>query len=604
MTPHGKHLLLATSGPEPAAEDRRLLALAGLMGVAAKTIALGENGSLSQQVLDKLDAAPLCLAMSADTLAAINRDAGSGAGLESLLDGRLAQLLVYGCTSAVKHQRALLPLAAGAISGIKALDGQLKRFALPRTAAHFSGMLAGLGFSGSYEEPAFAFALRREASDGDAILTADDRAVFVHFKRKATGVFLIAGALPDIGKQLHRKRGVEHYYGSLVPPIVFLRLCFSQSCWQGPPATARLIIDDPGLSARYGFLDYRVLERSMQLHRYGTSIAFIPWNSWRTTRKKAARLLGADPNLSICIHGCDHTEHEFEAQDPLLLDTLAGLAMRRMEAQQRRTGARFEPVMVFPQGRFSAASIQALRANRYLAAVNTTVFPMDHGPADITIGDLLLPAVTRYNGFPIFMRHYSRNLFDLAFDLYLGKPALLVEHHQFFRKGCAPIEAVAAELHKIAPSLTWPSLTHQLTRSCLLRNLPDGSTPNGSTEVQFFTRSFVLEGREAGSGRFLLRKFEPDSALIREVSVDGIPVPYSIENGFLTLEVDAEPGQSRTIEIADREQVRPAASPLGVAYNTRVLLRRGLSEFRDNTLARNNRVLRAARRFAGVLKGK
>ena len=598
MTPHGKHLLLATSGPEPAAEDRRLLALAGLMGVSAKTVALGENGSLSPQLLDNLDRAPLCLAMSADTLAAINRDAGSGAGLESLLDGRLAQLLVYACTSAVPHQRALLPLAAGAISGIKALDGQLKRFSLPRTAARFSGMLAGLGFSGAYEEPAFAFALRREASDTDAILTADDRPVFVHFKRKATSVFLIAGTLPDVNKPLHRKRGVEHEYGSLVPPIVFLRSCFSESCWHGPPATARLIIDDPGLTARYGFLDLRVLERSMQLHRYGTSIAFIPWNSWRTTRKNVARLLGADPNLSICIHGCDHTDREFEAQDPLLLDTLAGLAMRRMEAQQKRAGARFEPVMVFPQGRFSTAAIPALRANRYLAAVNTTVFPMDHGPADITIGDLLLPAVTRYNGFPIFMRHYSRNLFDLAFDLYLGKPALLVEHHQFFRKGCAPIEAVVAELHKIAPSLTWPSLTHQLTRSCLQRSLP-----SGSTEVQFFTRTFLLEGREVGSGRFLLRKAEPDSGLVRQVSVDGVPVPYSIENGFLTLEVEAEPGQSRTIEIADREQVRPAPGRLGVAYNTRVLLRRGLSEFRDNTLARNHRVMRAARKFAGVLKG-
>jgi len=598
MTPHGKYLLLATSGPEPAAQDRRLLALAERMGVSAKTIALGENGSLARQLLDQFAPASLCLAMSADTLAAINRDAGSGAGLESLLDGPLAQLLVYGCTSAVHHQRALLPLAAGAISGIKTLDGQIKRFALPRTAAHFSGVLAGLGFSGAYEEPAFTFALRREASDTDAILTADDRPVFVHFKRRATGVFLIAGALPDIGKTLHRKRGVEHYYSSLVPPIVFLRSCFGDSCWQGPPSTARLIIDDPGLTARYGFLDYRVLERSMNLHSYGTSIAFIPWNGWRTTRKNAARLLGADPNLSICIHGCDHTDREFEAQDPHLLDTLAGLAMRRMEAQHKRAGACFEPVMVFPQGRFSAAAIQALRANRYLAAVNTTVFPMDHGPDDITIGDLLLPAVTRYNGFPIFMRHYSRHLFDLAFDLYLGKPALLVEHHQFFRKGCAPIEAVVAELHKLAPTLTWPSLTYQLTRSCRERSLP-----NGSTEVQFFTRSFVLKGREAGSGRFLLRKAEPDSDIVLQVSVDGVPVPYSIDNGFLALDVHAEPGQSRHIEIADREQVRPPASSLGVAYKTRVLFRRGLSEFRDNTLARNQRVLLAARKIAGVLKG-
>jgi len=599
MTPPGKHLLLAIAGPEPAEQDRRLLALAEWMGVWAKTISLEADGSLPQKAIDGLQPGQLCLAMSADTLAAMSSDAGSAADVQSLFDGSLSELLVFGCTNEVDHQRALLPLAAGAISGIKALDSQIKRFDLPRGAAHISGMLAGLGFSGRYEEPAFAFSTRRGTGDAVAIVTADDRAVFVQFQRKAAAVFLIAGALPDLGKPMTRKRGFEHDYPTLVPPIVFLRSRFKQSCWRAPQSTARLIIDDPGLSTRYGFLDYRVLERSMQRCRYGTSIAFIPWNGWRTSRKNTARLLGGRSNLSICIHGCDHTEHEFETKDAVLLDVKAGLAMRRMEAQQKRTGANFEPVMVFPQGRFSTAAIRALRANRYLAAVNTTVAPMDHGPRDTTMGDLLRPAVTSYNGFPIFLRHYSCNIFDLAFDLYLGKPALLVEHHQFFRQGCAAMEAVVAELYRIEPSLSWPSLGDQLTRSCLQRRLPDGST-----EVMFFTRSFQLENREESAGRFLLRKHEPGATLIQSVLVDDAPAPYSIEDGILTLEVEAGPGQLRRIEIVDREQGRQRARGLGLAYNTRVLLRRVLSDFRNNTLAGNDRLLKAARRIAKVLKAK
>jgi len=232
MMPPGKYLLLAISGPEPAAQDRRLLALAEWMGISASAIPLGPDGSLQRQLLGLHSQGPICLAMSADVLVAITRDAGSGAALESLLDGQISELLVFACTSKVEHQRALLLLAGGAISGIKALDGHLKRFALPRNSAEVSGSLAGLGFSGAYEEPAFAFTTRRGHEDGCAILTADESPVFVHFKHKAARVFLIAGALPDINKPLHRKRGVEHYYGPLVPPLIFLKSCFPANCWQ------------------------------------------------------------------------------------------------------------------------------------------------------------------------------------------------------------------------------------------------------------------------------------------------------------------------------------------------------------------------------------
>jgi len=87
-------------------------------------------------------------------------------------------------------------------------------------------------------------------------------------------------------------------------------------------------------------------------------------------------------------------------------------------------------VMVFPQGKFSSVSLGILKSHNYLAAVNSTSMPYDlpdsHG---LTLADLLAPAVSRYGDFPLFMRRYPGNLADFAFDLFLGKPALLVEHH-------------------------------------------------------------------------------------------------------------------------------------------------------------------------------
>jgi hypothetical protein len=47
--------------------------------------------------------------------------------------------------------------------------------------------------------------------------------------------------------------------------------------------------------------------------------------------------------------------------------------------------------------------------------------------------DLLDVAVTRYGGFPLFGRRYPRSLLPFALDLFMGKPALIAEHHEYFR---------------------------------------------------------------------------------------------------------------------------------------------------------------------------
>jgi hypothetical protein len=591
MTPTGKQLLLAISGLEPATEDLRLLALAEWMGVPAKTVEIGNGDALLQHLADPMTAS--CLAMSAETLTAMMQ--GPGSSIQDALDGPFFALFVFGCTDTPEQQRALSALTTGVIAGMHGLSEPAERFSLPSEAASLSGQLAGLSFSGSTEEPVAAFELR--AGTAEVILAANERPVFVRLDRGPARIFLLSLPLPDIDKSLSRMHGIEEHYAALIAPLIWLRSYFGDRCWHAPQSTARLIIDDPGLSMRYGSLDYKLLLESMQRCRYGTSVAFIPWNGWRTSRKNVSRLLGEGSNLSICIHGYDHTKREFELADGPRLDAKASLAMRRMEAQQTRTGAAFEPVMVFPQGHFSSRAIKALRTNDYLAAVNTTAFPADHGVDDIRVRDFLRPAITRYDGFPIFLRHYPRSFFDLAFDLFVGKPALVVEHHQFFRGGCEAMEDVVAGMYKADPALRWPSLSDQLMRSCLERTLPDGSE-----EVLFFTRRFVFENRCGHPEHFLLSKDEPDAEAIQSVLVDGIGSPWTIENGRLKLEVEAQPGQVRRIEIIDREIARPATADLGVAYNTGVLVRRALSEFRDNTLARNERLLKVANGIAKMLK--
>jgi hypothetical protein len=594
--------LVLLAEPTQSAEEQRLLSLAAWMGVPTKVVAIPEGRTLQHCLLEELQGDRCCLAMSASTLAILHEEVTSETSLQHLLSDLCGELLVFGCnvecSDSQEQTTALSWLTAGIVCGINKAEGKDTIFAFPRKAKAFSQQLAGLSFSRQKSEPITVFKLRNVASLPEVILTANDHPIFIQLDRGPCRIFLMAGrSLLDLNEPLNRNHEIQEHSDRLIPALIFLRSCFKEGCWHGPTPTARLIIDDPLLTARYGFLDYDLLAESMRRANYGTSIAFIPWNYWRTSKRNATRILHEDSNLSICIHGCDHTNKEFEAQGQALLDRKAGLAGQRMELHKKRTGSAFEHVMVFPQGRFSTATLPALRNNNYLAAVNTTCFPTDAEPNDLHVGDFLLPAITRYDGFPLFQRHYPRQLFDLALDLFLGKPALIVEHHEYFRGGTGKLEELVAALYEIEPDLTWPNLNSQLARSCQKRSLADGSI-----EIQFFTRRFQFSHIGKGANRFLLRKHEPDSLAVQMVLVDGSRVPFSFEREFLKLEVEAEAGQIRNIEIVDSQSFNKQHKGFGLVHNVRVLVRRELSEFRDNTLSKHRGLLEVAKRVARGMK--
>lgn len=586
--------LVVLSGPLPTQDDRRLVAFAARMGVEAKIVALAEPCTFTRRMFDGLDPKSCAIALSGETLAALAKASSPDSDLSFLSDDFPA-LLVFGCNASPKVQNALSLLTGGAVSGVAVLTSQTPSFAFPGESRPLTRQLSGLGFSEKCSALLATFDVCEGAPGADVLMTADGRPLLVRVQRGSREVLLFGGPAPDIDAPLGSGRTLESHYVSIVPPLIFLRLCFGDSVWHAPESTARLIVDDPTLSRRYGFLDFAALLESMNRLHYGTTIAFIPWNAWRTSKRAVARLLGYGSNLSICIHGCDHTNREFQASSPGLLDAKAWLAMERMIAQRQRTGAPFENVMVFPQGRFSTAAPAALRACNYLAAVNSTCFPADARADDLSVGDFLEPAIARYGGLPIFQRRYPRRLFDLAFDLFLGKPALIVEHHEYFKHGLGDLEELVAALNYIEPALSWPDLTTQLSRCCLTR-----TTSSDATEVRFFTPRFQFENRDGKAGRFLLSKPEPQPEMVASVLVDGAAVPFSFEDGCLRIEFEACRGEVRNIEVLDRE--RPHSRTRRFVYPLRVLLRRGLSEFRDNTLARHSGLLKVARKLAKMVK--
>jgi hypothetical protein len=347
---------------------------------------------------------------------------------------------------------------------------------------------------------------------------------------------------------------------------------------------AGIVIDDPLLQKSYGFIDFEQLLRSAREHRYHLTLAFIPWNHWRSRAKEVRLFQDYSDCFSICLHGCDHTANEYGVADYDLLLRKNFVATERMVRHQRRTGLGFEPIMVCPQERYSLQGIQAFSDSRqFLGVACTACMPRDLTSPALTAAHLLLPAQDSFFGFAVFKRHYWGKMRVFALALFLGRPAILVEHHSFFRDGPAGAEEFAKNLAALRPDLVWKSLAETMIRTHVRRRQSDGSFA-----ARFFTDTFKLDHRE-GEGRiYHLCRRVPETSIVERVLVGGKSIPFDRHKDFIEFEACTQDLETLLIKV-EVLPVKPAKSyPAGLKYQSSVALRRGLSELRDKWLSRSS----------------
>src|SRR5258708_3124636 len=139
---------------------------------------------------------------------------------------------------------------------------------------------------------------------------------------------------------------VRKSFAGAVPLVMYLKWSFRGVCWTHPEINACIIIDDPLLRRRYGYLDFREILQLMGKNLFTMTIAFIPWN-WRRTDRETVELFHQNRGrLSVCVHGCDHTGGEFATQSAGVLDRKLKTAKSRMTSLFERSGLLHDPVMV------------------------------------------------------------------------------------------------------------------------------------------------------------------------------------------------------------------------------------------------------------------
>src|SRR5437660_11137761 len=130
--------------------------------------------------------------------------------------------------------------------------------------------------------------------------------------------------------------------------------------------------------------------------------------------------------------------------------------------------------MVCPQGIFSEDAMSVLKRTDLIGAVNNDVISAGPSRRAIRFGELWDVAIMGY-GFPSFTRRYTwEGIENFAFDALLGKPAIVVIHHDYCSNHCSRLINFIERLNALESAPTWRSLGEVVRRSYRQRELLSG----------------------------------------------------------------------------------------------------------------------------------
>jgi len=574
----------------PDEADSRLLDLAAFLGIAWEGIPLPDATGFCVEPLEKAaSGGDSCFVVNPRVMARWMGGKQVPKEFAPFLVTRFSHLLVHAARPRPFDIALVNALSGGRIRSIEECNGQPLSCGVSVAARDICGEFAGLSFERTSVGCDRVFSLEDTSTACNPILLGGLPLV-TRLKWQMAEVLFLGGQ--DIA-ELRSEVGDRHlpdYFSSFVVPAMVLRYIFGENCWRPRKQYASVIVDDPLLRRQYGFLNFAALLDLMKERSFHTAVAFIPHN-YRRSSATVARLLREHPRcFSLCFHGNDHTGGEFASTDATLLNTMLGIAERRMSLHRRLTGLECDRVMVFPQGKFSAAAMAVLKARHFDAAVNTVAHPVEM-PAIPTLDELAQPAILRYAGLPLFLRSGSARLrpFEIAFQLFFGRPVFIVEHHDGFQHADELLAAVS-RINDAAPNVRWVSPGAAASEALLWRCLG-----NGAYSARAYSQTVRVSNE---SDSVLPLRIEWPHSGVEDLPVaatNGVSCrAFESSTSATVATLDLPPGASTAVSILVRNGYGRLKG-LGARRIVKAVVRRRLSEFRDNHLSRRPSLLAAAR---------
>jgi hypothetical protein len=568
--------------------DARLIRLAEFLGARCDTLSLVPHSPRKRELLESV-ASEGCVALLINPRVLqswIGGDSVPEDLLSDLTSGIFSHLLVHSPRPLPFDGDLISKLSRDQLQGVQSADAAA--YDVDPGAKEFCEAFSGLSFGPSNPGNDHVFTTGSGGGDIRRLISIDGNPFFAVTKLNSTEILVLGSAdVLDLESPIDGQ-SMPSYFSRFVPHAMALRRIFGEECWRPAGHYACVVIDDPLLRKRHGFLRFDSLLRQVRKSDFHTSIAFIPYNYRRNSRSTVQMFLDNTSRLSICYHGNDHTSAEMASANRGRLSSILRIAESRMNRLRQKTGLACDKIMVFPQGAFSLEAMDVLKARNFFAAVNTEPYPVG-GATPLTMREYAQPAVMRYAGFPLFLRTYVNAIQseDMAFNLFFGRPALIVEHHGIFAHPELLDDAVS-KVNSLATPVEWSNL-QSVCSSAVLRRREAG----GAYVVRAYSRTVQLSNVGDRSERCQI--IWPDTPQsVEQILANG--------NDALDFEAD-ELGIRAFVELPPRGSHRvslvhspddSAADDLGLRSNAKAFVRRRLSELRDNYLSRNPQLLNLA----------
>jgi len=574
-----------TGKPNPA--DARLIRLAEFLGITCEPLLLGKQ---SEDPLTQAENTTLrrddCLVVNSQVM---KEWTGGVLPSDFALSrwSRFASLIVYGLTPDPFCEKLVRVLSNERVRSVLPIDDFSAPYEIAPNLNDVSGAFAGLSFGPTNPTNDSALSVSPSEDSVRTPISIGNKPFLVLTRLGETEiVFLASASTIDVDEEVGNTPVVK-FFSKLVPLAMALRYLFGEKCWHSGEHFASFIVDDPLLRPKYGFLDFEALRSMMMRHDFSTTIAFIPHN-YRRCSKRIVQMFRQNPDrLGICYHGNDHVEAEFAVKDVARINAMIQMAEVRMKRLEQDTGLRCAKVMVFPQGRFSAEAMKVLNSANFTAAVNTEPHPAE-SPVCLTVRDIIQPAVCRYGSFPLFLRkyvgEYSRE--DVAFNLFFGKPVLLVDHHSVFSHPEALVEQVSM-INSVAPNIRWSSLETAVMNSNLRRR-----TSDGTLRIRAYSRVVRVANDSDSAERITVEwNHDAECPAIEQALQNGVPfASFDMDDSTIQVSGELPPHSSREFSFTFRNSY-PSLKGLGFGWGVKAFVRRRLSEVRDNYISKNDRAL-------------
>jgi hypothetical protein len=572
--------------------DARLMHLAEFLGIDCEPLRLDKEGRQREDYIARaVPEQDSCLVINPQVIKEwIGSDIFS-AELAFCLVSHFPKILVHAVTLDPLVADMIGNLSNGKLEAIQPIADAGQPYEITSDSKDVCGPFSGLAFGPTNTANDRVLILSREDSSVRKLICISGRPLMAAVKRDKTEILLLASEdTIDIDAEVGRAP-LSDYFSRLMPHAMALRYIFGEECWHPCKPHASIIIDDPLLRQDYGYLNFESVLRLMEAHNFHTTNAFIPHNYRRNSTRIIRMFRENAHRFSICFHGNDHTDAELATTDTALLNTMVRIAEERMKVHEQMTGLHCDRVMVFPQELFSVEAMDVLKSRNFHAAVSSRTHPV--GPeVRLRIADLAQPAVLRYAGFPLYLRMYVKDTRsqDIAFNLFFGKPALIVEHHDTFKDPASLLDVVQ-RINSLAPGISWSNLERAVENASLRRR-----TPDGTVQVRPYSSTVRITNDSGSIERFSIVSGQTgECSRFEQVLRDGTRFPgVKVDDSGISVLAELAPGTSQTFSLVCRNGHATHRS-LGFRWDAKAFLRRRLSEVRDNYLSKNQYALAAAK---------